>query len=76
VSFVSTISVEADMKHRFSSDIIAAAVMVIMAVAVGSLSLTTGKPGDAGLRAAGKPPRWCSPSTIPAQMADVDSRRR
>jgi hypothetical protein len=43
----STISVEADMKHRFSTDIVAAAVMVIVAIAVGSLCSTTGKPGDA-----------------------------
>jgi hypothetical protein len=35
------------MKHRFSTDIIAPAVMVIVAIAVGSLCLTTGRSGDA-----------------------------
>jgi hypothetical protein len=39
---------EADMKLRISSGIIAAAVMVMVAVAAGSLCLTTGKSGDAG----------------------------
>ena len=43
----STISVEANMKLQFSTDIIAAPVMVIVAIAVGSLCLTTGKSGDA-----------------------------
>jgi hypothetical protein len=43
----STISVEANMKHRFSTDIIAAPVMVVMAIAVGNLCLTTSKSADA-----------------------------
>jgi len=43
----STISVEANMKHRFSTDIIAAPVMVVVAIAVGNLCLTTGKSADA-----------------------------
>jgi hypothetical protein len=39
---------EADMKLRISSDVIAAAVMVMVTVAAGSLCLTTGRSGDAG----------------------------
>ena len=34
------------MKHRFSDDIIAAPVMVIVAVAIGNLCSTTGKSVD------------------------------
>jgi hypothetical protein len=48
----STISVEADMKHRFSTgitNIIAAPVMAVMAIAVGNLCLTTSKSADAGV---------------------------
>ena len=35
------------MKLRFSTDIIAAPVMVVMAIAVGNLCLTTSKSADA-----------------------------
>ena len=34
------------MKRRFSADIIAVPVMVVVAVAVGNLCSTTGKPAD------------------------------
>ncbi len=37
------------MKHRLSTDIIAAPVMVVMAIAVGNLCLTTSKSADAGV---------------------------
>jgi hypothetical protein len=46
MSLVQPMSVEVNMKHRFSADIIAAPVMVIVAVAVGNLCSTTGKSGD------------------------------
>jgi 2-methylaconitate cis-trans-isomerase PrpF len=42
----STISVEADMKHQFSTDIIHAAVIITVAVAIGSACLIPGKFGD------------------------------
>jgi hypothetical protein len=43
----STINAEANMKHQISTDIIAAAIMVMVAIAVGSQCLTTVKSGGA-----------------------------
>jgi hypothetical protein len=52
------------MKHRFSTDIIAAPVMVAVAIALGNLCLTTGKSADADVAGIVSAPGGAAPIVL------------